>query len=72
MFLEAYFEQHGATGVPPLPLKHVTCMNICVALFWLFRQMLSVNGQPAQTCGLCYKQATLQVLRHTLELPQQK
>ena len=63
---------HDATDIPVLPLKHVTCVNICVALSWLLRQMLCVNGQPAQTRGLCYKQATVQVLRHALELPQQK
>lgn len=64
-----------ATVVPlfSLSLLCVTCVNICVALCWLFRQMLSVYGQPPQTRGLsCYKQASLQVLGHTLELPQQK
>ncbi len=63
---------HDATEVPILPLNHVTCVNICVALSWLLRQMLCVNSQPSQTRGLGYKQATVQVLRHALELPQQK
>lgn len=43
-----------------------------VALSWLLRQMLCVNGQPAQTPGFCFKQATVQVLCYALELPQQK
>ena len=36
VFVEASLSmKRDATEGPPLPLNHVTCVNICVALFWL-------------------------------------